>query len=244
MWREYIKITDYFFINFWWVVVLSDYIKEFSRNFYMGPLNTALVVVDLQYATGSRTHGLGKLLKKQGRIVEADYRFSRIDDFVVPNTKKLIKTFRNLDAKIIFLTYGSQRDDCLDISPHIRSIVKETNNIKGHREHDILSEIYPIEGDLVLNKVTMGAFASTGIESRLRAMCIENIVAVGVSTNNCLGMTAMEAADRGFGVALVSDASGTCDDDSQKSFEEMFLRLWGRVVTTDGVISEMNKENS
>jgi len=65
-------------------------------------------------------------------------------------------------------------------------------------------------------------------------------VTVGVSTNNCVGMTAMEASDRGFGVVLVSDATGTCDDEAQAAFEAMFLRLWGRVVSTNEVVGELS----
>ena len=97
----------------------------------------------------------------------------------------------------------------------------------------------PLDSEMVLNKVTMGAFSSTGLEARLRSKGITEIVTVGVSTNNCVGMTAMEASDRGFGVVLVSDATGTCDDEAQVSFETMFLRLWGRVINTNDVIKEL-----
>ncbi|MBT6960014.1 MAG: cysteine hydrolase, partial [Rhodospirillaceae bacterium] len=200
---------------------------------------TALVVVDLQYATGSPTHGLGNILREQGRLEEADYRFSRIESLILPNTQRLLSTFRESGAPVIYVTYGAEHADCSDVPLHIRGIVKATNNIEGQREHEIVEAIAPKAGETVLNKVTMGAFASTGIESRLRAMEISNIVTVGVSTNNCVGMTAMEASDRGFGVVLVSDATGTCDDEAQSAYEAMFLRLWGRVMSTNDVVDEL-----
>lgn len=217
----------------------ADYINDFSYQFSIDPKTTALVVVDLQYATGSRDHGLGKLLQDQGRLEEAKYRFSRIDDFVLPNTQRLLKAFRNAGARVVYLSYGAENADCSDVPLHIRGLVKATNNIEGQKEHEIVEDVKPDNGELVLNKVTMGGFGSTGIESRLRAMGITEIVTVGVSTNNCVGMTAMEAADRGFGVVLVSDATGTCDDEAQDGFEAMFLRLWGRVMDTEDVISEL-----
>jgi nicotinamidase-related amidase len=218
----------------------ADYINDFSRPFSINPKTTALVVVDLQYATGSRDHGLGKMLQEQGRLEEANYRFSRIDDFVLPNTQRLLKAFRGADARVLYLTYGAENEDCSDVPLHIRGLVKATNNIDGYREHEIVEAVRPVAGEIVLNKVTMGGFGSTGIESRLRAMGISEIVTVGVSTNNCVGMTALEASDRGFGVVLVSDATGTCDDEAQNAFEAMFLRLWGRVMSTDDVISEFS----
>jgi biuret amidohydrolase len=90
----------------------------------------------------------------------------------------------------------------------------------------------------------MGAFGSTGIDSHLRALGVTELVVVGVSTNNCVGMTAMEAADKGYGVVLVTDATGTCSDHMQQAFEKMFLRLWGRVVTTAEAITELSSQNA
>ena len=220
---------------------MTDYISEFSQTFVLNPITTALIVIDLQYATGSEEHGLGLLLKKQGRFEEANYRFSRINNYVLPNSKKLIDFFRKINGTIIYITYGAEQKDCSDVPLHIRGIVKETKNIKGNKEHEIIDSISPDDNELVLNKVTMGAFSSTGLESRLRSKGITEIVTVGVSTNNCVGMTAMEASDRGFGVVLVSDATGTCDHEAQSSFEAMFLRLWGRVQNTNDIIKEILK---
>jgi biuret amidohydrolase len=217
----------------------ADYINDFNKPVSIDPSTTALVVVDLQYATGSPDHGLGKMLRDQGRLDEADYRFSRINNLVLPNTQRLLKAFRESGARIVYVTYGAELEDCSDVPQHIRSLVKATNNIAGQKEHEIVEDVAPQPNETVLNKVTMGAFGSTGIESRLRAMGITEIVTVGVSTNNCVGMTAMEASDRGFGVVLVSDATGTCDDKAQAAFEAMFLRLWGRVMTTNDVVVEL-----
>ena len=217
----------------------ADYIQEFNQTFVLDPKTSALVVVDLQYATGSPDHGLGKLLKEQGRLEEADYRFSRISKLVLPNTQRLLNAFRESGARVIYLTYGSELPDCSDVPHHIRALVKATNNIAGQKEHEIVAQVAPEPGEPILNKVTMGAFSSTGLEARLRAWGISEIVTVGVSTNNCVGMTAMEASDRGFGVVVVSDATGTCDDEAQLAFETMFLRLWGRVMTADEVIKEV-----
>lgn len=221
------------------VQVPADYINQFSHPFSLNPKTTALVVVDMQYATGSREYGLGKMLEDQGRSEEAAYRFGRIDEYVLPNTIRLLDAFRGADARVVYLTYGAELPDCSDVPHHIRSLVQATNNIEGQKEHQIIDVIKPKAGEVVLNKVTMGAFGSTGLESRLRAMGVSEIVTVGVSTNNCVGMTAMEASDRGFGVVLVSDATGTCDDEAQEAFETMFLRLWGRVVPTAEVIDEL-----
>jgi nicotinamidase-related amidase len=215
------------------------YIDDFTRQFALHPATTALLIVDVQYASGSRQHGLGKLLAAAGRLGEAEYRFARIEQKVIPNAKRLADAFRRLGARVIYVTYGSHLPDFADAPIHLKAWMRAIDNRVGAPEHEIVDELRPLPGELVLNKTTMGAFASTGIESHLRGMGVENVVVTGVSTNNCVGMTAMEACDRQFGVALVSDATGTCSDEMQEATERTFRRLWGRVLTTADVIAEL-----
>ena len=217
-----------------------NYIDAFTRSFKLGVGTSALLVVDMQYATGSPSHGLGRLLARQGRLAEAHYRFERIEKLVIPNTARLIDTFRSLSAPVIYVTYGAELPDAADAPAHLRSLIVATDNIAGKREHEIVEALRPQPGELVLNKTTMGAFASTGIDSHLRAMGIGELVVTGVSTNNCVGMTAMEACDRQYGVVLAADATGTCSDDMQEATLRSFRRLWGRVLSTDEVIEEIS----
>jgi len=215
------------------------YIDAYTRAFRLSAADTALVIVDLQYASGSRYHGLGKLLAAAGTLESAEYRFARIEQQVIPNSKRLADEFRALGAPVIYVTYGCLRPDFSDAPVQLREWIVATNNRVGAEEHEIVAEIAPKPGDIVLNKSSMGAFASTGIESLLRGMGIRNIVVTGVSTNNCVGMTAMEASDRQFGVVLASDATGTCSDAMQNATEATFRRLWGRVNATAEIIADM-----
>jgi len=124
---------------------------------------------------------------------------------------------------------------------HLAAIVQATNNIEGQKEHEIVAELTPQAGELVLNKTTMGAFRSTSIDTHLRAMGIKTVVVVGVSTNNCVAMTAMEACDSQYGVVLVSDGTGTDSEEMQNATLNMLRRLWSRVMTADEVISELGR---
>jgi len=220
------------------------YIDDFTRPFKLSAKTTALVVIDLQNASGKRGFGLGRLLAQQGRLAEAEYRFARIDNLIVPNVERLLATFRHAGAKVMFVTYGANSPDFSDAPVHLKPWLVATHNCVGQPEHEIVAELRPQPGELILNKTTMGAFASTGIEMHLRSMGITELVAVGVSTNNCVGMTAMEAADRQFGVALVSDATGTCSDAMQEATLATFRRLWGRVMSSDEVIGEIRAQAS
>jgi nicotinamidase-related amidase len=215
------------------------FVNEYTRAVPLNPTTTALVIVDMQNASGSRNHGLGKLLARQNRLDEAAYRFDRIDQLIVPNIKRLLATFRSVGAAIIYVTLGPKLADFSDAPNHLRAWFEATNNHAGNPEHDIVPGLKPQAGEPVFNKVTIGAFGSTAIDNYLRTHGIRELVVTGVSTNNCVGMTAMEAADRQYGVALVSDATGTCSDEMQQWTLTSFERLWGRVITTDAVMDEI-----
>jgi len=221
--------------------VEPTFVDEFTRPFQLDPESTALVVVDMQYASGSREHGLGKLLTEQGRLDEAEYRFGRIDNVIIPNTQRLLDAFRALGAKVIYVTLGPRAADYSDAPRHLRQWFEATHNHAGNKEHEIVAELAPLPNEIIFNKVTIGAFGSTGIDGYLKANGIEAVVVTGVSTNNCVGMTAMEAADRQYGAVLVADATGTCSDGMQQATLATFRRLWGRVMSTDEVLAELKR---
>ena len=216
-----------------------NFIDNFTKEVFVSVKDTALLIIDMQNATGNRKMGLGKKLEAEGKSQSAEYRYDRIEQILIPNIMKLADTFRESNGKIIYITYGSNIPDASDVPDHISGIVKATNNIAGQPEHEIVSELSPKKGELVLNKTTMGAFRSTGIHSHLLAMGVRNVVCVGVSTNNCVAMTAMEACDAQFGVVMVSDGTGTDSEEMQNATLTMLRRLWSRVMTTDEVINQL-----
>ena len=215
------------------------FVDQFTRQVTIDPAHTALVVVDMQNATGNRNMGLGKMLQERDGGESSKYRFDRIEQVLEPNISKLLDAFRGIGARVIYVTYGANLPDCSDVPDHIRGIVEATNNIEGQPEHEIVDALKPQPGELVVNKTTMGAFRSTPIDSHLRAMGIETVVCVGVSTNNCVAMTAMEACDAQYGVVLVSDGTGTDSEEMQQATLRMLQRLWARMMSTDEVIAEL-----
>jgi nicotinamidase-related amidase len=211
----------------------------YETGFTMDPKKTAFVPIDLQYASACRTIGLGKLLKEQGREAFGKYRYDRIEQIVVPNVQKLLTFFRKHRLRIIYVTLGSEMPDYSDILPHRVSSTKDANNRVGEREHEILDEIKPLPGELVINKTASGAFNSSSIDSVLRAMNIEYCLFSGVSTEMCVETTARGASDRGYKTAVIDDACATLNEQNHKNTLDTFKRGFGRVCTTDEVIKEL-----
>ena len=217
-----------------------SFVDAFSQQFTLDPAHTALLIIDMQNATGNRHMGLGELLAEQGNSASAEYRFDLIEQLLIPNIQKLIEGFRAVGASIIWITYGANARDASDAPPHIAPIIKATNNIAGQPEHEVVDALKPGPDDLVLKKTTQGAFRSTALDSALRALGVTTVVSTGVSTNNCVAMTSMEACDLQYQVVVASDGTGTDSEDMQQATLTMLKRLWARVLSTDEILTELN----
>ena len=216
-----------------------DYITDFTFHFELEPLATALVVVDMQYASACRETGLGKSLKKQGKEELVGYRYDRIEQVVVPTVRRLLAFFRRHHLTVVYLTMGSEMPDFSDALPHLKSFLLSSNNRTGTREHEILEEVKPEPGELVLNKTTLGAFSSTNLDSILWSRGIKFLLFTGVSTNMCVDTTARDGADRGFRCVIIEDGCGASAQSYHDAALISFQRLFGKVRSSQEVILEL-----
>jgi nicotinamidase-related amidase len=216
-----------------------DYVAVYTPHAEIDPARTCLIVTDLMYATGHPETGLGRFLASQGRLHEAEYRYARIAEKVVPNTKRLLEFCRRHDLRRVFLTYGSEVSDYSDLSDQMRALCVGTNNRAGEREHEILDELKPLPNERVFNKITPSAFTSTPIEIVLRTYGVDTLLFTGVSTNMCVEHTMRDAASYGFYCFLVEDACGADSPAMHEAAVTVVQRLYGAVVSTDEAIAQM-----
>jgi nicotinamidase-related amidase len=219
----------------------TDYAHQFNPAFRLEPRSVALVVVDMQYASGSREHGLGRALEARGQEALGAWRFDRIERSVVPAIQRLLAFFRDRGLRVVFLTVGSELPDYSDLLPHMRAFAEGANNTRGNKEHEILDAVAPRPDEAVLNKTTMSAFHSSGFERLLRAWGVEQLLFTGISTNSCVEGTARDAADRGFRCLLVEDACGAASQALHDAACTNFARLLGRVAPVATVLAELEE---
>src|SRR5215831_3345609 len=77
--------------------------------------------------------------------------------------------------------------------------------IRGEPGHDIIPELYPVTGEVVIDKPGKGAFYATELGEVLRKYGIENLLVCGVTTEVCVNTTVREANDRGYRCVVISD---------------------------------------
>jgi nicotinamidase-related amidase len=138
---------------------------------------------------------------------------------IIPAIQSLISTARTAGFPI-FHTREGHRADLSDLPS--RELFRSRNNpsglgigdegplgrllVRGEDGHDIISEVYPIAGEPVIDKPGKGAFANTDFDLLLRVRSVKNLFICGVTTDVCVHTTMREANDRGYDCLLVEDA--------------------------------------
>ncbi|HEX7684746.1 MAG TPA: cysteine hydrolase family protein [Trinickia sp.] len=96
---------------------------------------------------------------------------------------------------------------------HVRHISRSPESIfwPGQSGAEFQPRFAPLAHEHVVEKNVPDAFAATGLERWLRVRDIEQVVIVGVITNNSVEATARSAGNLGFSATVVSDAAFTFD---------------------------------
>lgn len=101
---------------------------------------------------------------------------------------------------------------------------------------ELIPELERQATDIIVTKQTWGAFASTDLESRLKALSVTQVVITGVATGTGVEATARQAYEQGFNVTLAIDAMTDGRPEAHDySIRQVFPRL-GETGTAQDVI--------
>ena len=174
--------------------------------FQLDPGHTALVVIDMQ-RDFIEPGGFGASLGNNVALLEA----------IIPTTARLISLFRAQGWPIVHTREAHQPDlsDCppakISRGKHGLRIGDEGAMgrilIAGEPGNQIVDDLAPIDGEIVIDKPGKGMFYATGIHERLEAMGITHLVFAGVTTEVCVQTSMREANDRGYECLLIEDAT-------------------------------------
>ncbi len=93
--------------------------------------------------------------------------------------------------------------------------------IRGEAGHDIIPELYPRAGEIVIDKPGKGAFYATELGDVLQKRGAENLLVCGVTTEVCVNTTVREANDRGYRCVVIGDGCASYFPE----FHEMGLKM-------------------
>jgi nicotinamidase-related amidase len=110
--------------------------------------------------------------------------------------------------------------------------------ISGEPGADIIPELYPVEGEIVLDKPGKGAFYATPLGEHLAERKIRQLVFAGVTTEVCVQTTMREANDRGFECLLATDATESYFPEFKQAAIDM-ITAQGAIVGWAATVEEI-----
>ncbi|WP_250009516.1 cysteine hydrolase family protein [Actinoplanes sp. M2I2] len=117
--------------------------------------------------------------------------------------------------------------------------------IQGEYGHDIVDELAPLDGEVVLDKPGKGAFYATDLQEILDKLGTTRLIVTGVTTEVCVHTTVREANDRGYECLVLADCVGSYFPEFQRVGLEMIAAqggIFGWVADSPTVIAAIQEQ--
>ena len=180
------------------------------------PTRTALVVVDMQ---NDFVHQGGSLLVPDAEAT-------------IPAINRLLQFARAHGMRVVYSQDTHREGDAeWRIWPeHAR---------EGTWGWEIVDELAPARGDVVLRKLRNDAFYGTPLDHLLRLWGMDTLVICGTVANLCVQYTAASAALRWYDVVIPRDAISALDPfDLESSLRQTAFVFAGRITTAAALTYE------
>jgi nicotinamidase-related amidase len=114
-----------------------------------------------------------------------------------------------------------------------RGIRQTGRLVEGTPGAEILPEVAPQPGEVVVTKRRTGPFSTTDLNAVLNAKGIETLVLMGVSTSGCVLSAVRWAADIDYRLIVIANCCADRDDEVQQVLTEKVFPRQATVVTSD-----------
>ena len=207
------------------------------------PKKTALVIIDAQPAFVDSTVGY---MKAYFKTIPAspDYFEHRVREIALPNINRLLDFYRARKLLIAYVITYSETEDLSDMDAVWTRAIRKWEKVLGEQiwrrwneGMGFCPEIAPLPHELVLNKRTSSAFATSVLPLVLKNAGIETVVLAGFNTNGCVFETACVGSNLGYDFIVPCDATACFAPTLQAEAETWLAKHFANVSTTDETIA-------
>ena len=167
--------------------------SHYKRDVFVGE-NPAILMVDVYKASyeGGQQRVIDVIKEHPSSCGERAWA-------MVEPAKQLLEASRSAGIPITYCT-GDTRSSSNKGRATNRQVLNEHNE-----SYDILEELAPEDGELVVYKQRASAFYGTPLMSHLTQMGIQSLIMGGGTTSGCLRAAVQDAKANGFHVTLVEE---------------------------------------
>jgi len=165
----------------------------------------------------------------------------RMRDIVIPATRKLQNAFRATGMDVIHARIACLLDDGRD-----RSLSQKKpgwNYLllpKDGEASQIVPDLAPEPGEIVLTKTTDSALTGTNLRLILCNMGVKNVVLTGIFTDQCVSSTVRSLADESFNVIVVEDCCAAGTDELHARELEIINMIYCHVLSSAELMRMMD----
>jgi len=152
---------------------------------------------------------------------------------IIPNIRRLAEAARARKVPVIYVN-----DAHLPTDSELR--VWGPHAMRGTKEAEVIPELAPRKGDIVLEKRTYSAFHETGLDTLLRENNVDTVIITGLHTNICDRHTSADAFFRGYKIIVPEDGvDAFTEEDHIKGLEYLKMCYKAEVFPMDELIEKL-----
>jgi len=157
--------------------------------------------------------------------------YQRMNQQVIPATAALIEDARWRGVEVIYARIACLKQDGRD-----RSLSQKKPGFnyllmpQGTHESQIVDELQPLPGDIVVTKTTDSALTGTNLRLILANMGIRHVIVAGIFTDQCISSTVRSLADESFNVVVVEDCCAAATEQLHHNELESINMIYCHVV--------------
>ncbi|WP_395103800.1 cysteine hydrolase family protein [Actinomadura sp. SCN-SB] len=190
--------------------------------------NTALLVIDMQNG----------FFDAKGSMAAVGMPYEELRP-AIAGCRTLVGAARAAGVPVIYTRYVYHSDyaDGGLLPTYFVPSMKEVGSLaEGSWDADIIDELAPAEGEIVIDKSRPSSFYGTRLEPVLTGLGVRSLVIAGVTTNICVESTARDAGQRDYRVHVISDATAEFEKSRHDHALNTIGFAFGWVNTVDDVV--------